>query len=82
MAHRPHPADLAQAAIIRSAIRYDVALFLGVGRFAHGTASTLAVARVEARRIKAEHPGNIRKPMIYAIDADGRSAFVADHFQP
>ena len=81
MTRRPHPADLVQQTIIHSAIRYDVALFLGVGRYAHGTAATLAEARNEAKRIKIEHPGNVRKAMICAIDASGRSAFVADHFQ-
>jgi hypothetical protein len=81
MAKKPHPADLAQEAIIGSAIRFDVALFLGVGRFAHGTAATLAEARVEARRLAAEHPDNVRKPMIYAIDAGGRSALVINHSQ-
>jgi hypothetical protein len=76
MPRKPHPADAANAAIIRNAVRYDVALFLGVGRYAHGTAPTLAEAHVEAMRIKAEHPDNVRKPMIYAIDASGRSALV------
>jgi hypothetical protein len=77
MARKPHPADAANAAIIANAIRFDLALFLGVGRYAKASAATLAEARLEAARLAAEHP-NGRRALIYAIDASGRSALVTD----
>ncbi|APF36730.1 hypothetical protein BOQ54_04815 [Chelatococcus daeguensis] len=77
MARKPHPADAANAAIIANAIRFDLALFLGVGRYAKASAATLAEARLKAARLAAEHP-NGRRALIYAIDASGRSALVTD----
>jgi hypothetical protein len=77
MARKPHPADAANAAIIANAIRFDLAHFLGVGRYAKASAATLAEARREAARLAAEHP-NGRRPLIYAVDTDGRSALVTD----
>jgi hypothetical protein len=77
MARKPHPADVANAAIIANAIRFDLALFLGVGRYAKASAATLAGARREAARLAADHP-NGRRALIYAIDASGRSALVTD----
>lgn len=77
MARKPHPADAANAAIIADAIRFDLALFLGVGRYAKASAATLAGARREAARLAADHP-NGRRALIYAIDASGRSALVTD----
>jgi hypothetical protein len=82
MARKPHLADLRDAEIIRNAVRFDIALFLGVGRYAKASAPTLAEARIEAMRLAAEHPDNVRKPMIYAIDAAERSALVIDRHQP
>src|SRR5690606_1705079 len=60
-----------------NAIRFDLALFLGVGRYAKASAATLAEARLKAARLAAEHP-NGRRALIYAIDASGRSALVTD----
>ena len=77
MARKPHPADSANAAIIANAIRFDLALFLGVGRYARDSAATLAEARLKAARLAAEYP-NGRRALIYAIDASGRSALVTD----
>jgi hypothetical protein len=77
MARKPHPADIANAAIIANATRFDLALFLGVGRYARASAATLADARREAARLTADHP-NGRRALIYAIDAGGRSALVTD----
>lgn len=77
MARKPHPADLVNAAIVASAVRFDLALFLGVGRYARASAPTLAEARHEAKRLAALHP-NGRRALIYAIDANGRSALVTD----
>jgi len=77
MARKPHPADLANAAVIANAVRFDLALFLGVGRYARACAPTLADARHEAKRLAALH-SNGRRALIYAIDANGRSALVTD----
>jgi hypothetical protein len=71
----PHPADIANAAIIARAVRFDIALFLGVGRYAHAAAATLSEARREAERL-AREIANGRHALIYAIDANGRSALV------
>jgi hypothetical protein len=78
MARKPHPADIANAAIIASAVRFDLALFLGVGRYAKASADTLADARRAAERLTADHP-NGRRALIYAVDANGRSALVTDN---
>jgi hypothetical protein len=78
MAHRLHPADAANAAIIANAVRFDIALFIGRGKYAHASARTLAEARNEcAPRLEAEHPYG-RRALIYAIDANGRAALVTD----
>jgi hypothetical protein len=77
MARKLHPADAANAAIIANAVRFDLALFLGVGRYARASAHTLADARAEAQRLAALHP-NGRRALIYAIDVSGRSALVTD----
>lgn len=77
MARKPHPADAANAAIIANAVRFDLALFLGVGRYARASADTLADARREAANLATLHP-NGRRALIYAIDASGRSALVTD----
>jgi len=79
MPKKPHPADLANAAIIAAAIRFDIALFLGTGRFATATAETLDQARIEAARLASENP-NGRRPLIYGVTADGRSGLVTDAF--
>jgi hypothetical protein len=36
------PADVANAIIVAAAVRFDIALFLGVGRYATDSAATLA----------------------------------------
>jgi hypothetical protein len=77
MARKPHPVDIRDKDVIAHAARFDVALFLGVGRYASGSARTLPEARREADRIAALHP-NGRRPLIYAIDPNGRSALVTD----
>jgi hypothetical protein len=72
---KPHPADRAAAEALAHAVRFDVALFLGTGRFARASAATLEEAKLEAARLAAAHPG-VRRPMIYGITAEGRSALV------
>jgi hypothetical protein len=76
-----HPADAANAAVLAKAIRFDVALFLGTGRYARATATSLAEARIEARRLVAENPSPFgkRQPLIYGVTAEGRSALVASN---
>lgn len=82
MPRKPHPADAAGAAIIANAVRFDIALFIGRGKYAHASARTLAEARnAAAPALEAEHPYG-RRAMIYAIDASGRSALVPRNFEP
>ena len=81
MSRKPHPTEIRDAEIIRNAVRFDIALFLGVGRFANATAPTLAEALVEAERLAAANPTS-RKPLIYAIDAHGRAAPISNSVQP
>jgi hypothetical protein len=73
-----HPPTERDAAIIANAVRFDIALFIGRGKYAHASARTLAEARNDAApSLEAEHPYG-RRALIYAVDADGRSALVTD----
>lgn len=72
---KPHPADIANANVVAAAVRFDIALFLGVGRYATDSAATLEEARAKAARLAAMHP-NGRRPLIYGVAADGRSGLV------
>jgi hypothetical protein len=74
---KPHPADVANANIVAAAVRFELALFLGVGRYATDTAKTLEEARAKADRLIAMHP-NGRRPLIYGVTADGRSGLVTN----
>ena len=58
-------------------MRFDIALFLGIGRYAADTAATLEEARVKAARLTAMHP-NGRRPLIYGVTAEGRSGLVTE----
>ena len=75
---KPHPADAANAAVLANAIRFDVALFLGSGQYARASAPTLQEARNEAVRLAAENP-TVRRPLIYGVTAEGRSALVTSN---
>lgn len=44
-ARKPHPADLANANVVASAVRFEIALFLGVGRYATDTAAVTRSAQ-------------------------------------
>jgi hypothetical protein len=71
-----HPPTERDAAIIANAIRYDIALFIGRGKYAHASTRTLSEARNDAApSLEAEHPYG-RRALIYAVDAEGRSALV------
>lgn len=73
-----HPPTERDGAIIANAVRFDLALFIGRGKYAHASTRTLSEARNEAApSLEAEHPYG-RRALIYAIDADGRSALVTD----
>jgi hypothetical protein len=76
-----HPADAANEAVLANAVRYDVALFLGTGRFARASALTLEAARIEALRLIADNPTPFGKrlPLIYGVTAEGRSALVTSN---
>jgi hypothetical protein len=54
--HKPHPTEIRDAEIISNAVRFDILLFLGVGRFATATAPTLEAAREEAQRLAESNP--------------------------
>ena len=75
---KTHPADTANAAVLANAVRYDVALFLGTGRYARASAPTLDEARIEAKRLAADNPSPFgrRLPLIYGVTAEGRAALV------
>ena len=64
-----HPADAANAAVLANAVRYDVALFLGTGRYARASAATLEEARIKAVRLVADNPVPFGKrlPLIYGV---------------
>jgi hypothetical protein len=76
-----HPADAANAAVLANAVRYDVALFLGTGRYARTSAPTLEEARIKAMRLVADNPSPFAKrlPLIYGVTAEGRSALVTSN---
>jgi hypothetical protein len=74
---KPHPAEIANANIVAEAVRFDIALFLGVGRYATDTAKTMEEALAKADRLVALHP-NGRRPLIYGVTADGRSGLVTN----
>jgi hypothetical protein len=75
MPKKIHPADRANANIVAAAIRFDITLFLGAGRYVNDTAATLDEARIKALRLVADNPTS-RRPLIYGITADGRSGLV------
>lgn len=76
-ARKPHLADVVNANVVASAVRFEIALFLGVGRYATDSAETLDEARSKAARLVALHR-NGRRPLIYGVTADGRSGLVTD----
>jgi hypothetical protein len=76
-ARKPHPADVANANVVASAVRFEIALFLGVGRYATDTAETLDEACRKAAGLVAKNR-NGRRPLIYGVTAEGRSGLVTD----
>jgi hypothetical protein len=76
MRRKTHPADLAEAAIVSQAVRYEISLFVN-GRFETATALTLGEAREKAADLLARHPTS-RRPLIYGIDAEGRRGLVTE----
>lgn len=71
---KPHPVDFCDIAIIREAIEFSAALFLGRGQYARARAPSLIEIKAAATRLEAEHPG--RRALIYAINLAGRSAVI------
>lgn len=71
-----HPADVANAEMIDKAARFEISLFLGTGRFCKDTAKSVAEARQKGDAMMLANPLCSRKPIIYAIGADNRSAVV------
>lgn len=76
-AKKLHPSDAANAELLARAVRFEIALFLGTGRYARADAATLEAARIEAMRLVAENSSLYRRlPLIYGITAEGRAALV------
>jgi hypothetical protein len=75
MPKQPHPADVRNAEIIARAVRYELALFLGRGAYAKASVSAFDEIPAAAARLVLEYQ-NGRRPLIYAIDAAGRSALI------
>lgn len=75
MNRKLHPTEIRDAEIIANAVRYELALFLGRGKYAKAVAANTDEAAEAAARLSMQHP-NGRLPLIYAIDAAGRSALV------
>ena len=71
-----HPADIDNARIVANAVRFEISLFLGTGEFARAEATTKEEAEQAARDMKAHYLTCSRFPIIYAIDANERSAIV------
>lgn len=77
---RVHPAEADNAETLARAVRFDVALFLGTGRYARASAPTLEGARIEAERLIADNPSpHCRLPLIYGVTAEGRAALVTSN---
>jgi hypothetical protein len=77
-----HPPTERDAAIIANAIRFDIALFIGRGKYARASARTLSEARNDAApSLEAEHPYG-RRALIYAVDATAGQRSSPTTFQP
>lgn len=66
------------AKIIASADHFEIALFLGTGKFAKAEANDVEKAREAAKRLLAENPACTRRPIIYAVTAEGRAAPISN----
>jgi hypothetical protein len=76
MPKKIHPADIENARIVANAVRFEISMFLGTGEFARAEADTRSEAEQAARDMKANYTTCSRFPIIYAIDANKRSAIV------
>lgn len=79
--YRSTLSDLADAAMIARAVRFDATIFLGVGQFHTETFTDLAAARQRASQLTAQ-VSNGRRGMVYAIIPEGRSTLVPPSYQP
>lgn len=66
------------AKIIASAHHFEIALFLGSGKFARAEEPTLEEARKAAARILEANPKCTRRPIVYAVTAEGRAAPISN----
>lgn len=70
----PHPTDLRDAAIIRSAAHFSACVFLGRGRYERADdLPTLAAAKAAGAALEARFG---KRAMIYGVSAEGRAAMV------
>ncbi|MBO0757006.1 MAG: hypothetical protein J2P54_14185 [Bradyrhizobiaceae bacterium] len=70
----PHAADVHDANVVANAVRFEISVFLGTGKFAVEAAKTLSEAQSKAAELEAKFKH--RKAMIYGIDANDRRALV------
>jgi len=77
MKTRIHAADAASAEIVSQAVRFEIALFAGRGKYIKAFAKTLDEARRQAKRLEREHR-NGKRALIYAVTKAGRSAPITD----
>lgn len=68
MPKKPHPVEYHDAGGIAQAVRYDVALFLGRGRYAKASVKSLVQAKKAANKLAKEHESRFR-PLIYPVTA-------------
>jgi hypothetical protein len=75
MTRKAHPADEADAAIVRDAVRFSVTIFAG-GQYHTESAATESEARDKAAALSKAHPDANREPLIYGINAAGQQGLV------
>jgi hypothetical protein len=71
---KKHPTQARDEAIISAADHFEISLFLGSGAFANATATTIDEAKCEARKLLESHMPCSRRPLIYAVTAQGKAA--------
>jgi hypothetical protein len=80
MSKKPHPSiaitEEKMIAAIRVADRFEAVIFIGRGRYAHGTALTVQGALNIARELELDERAHTRRATISAISADGYATFL------
>jgi hypothetical protein len=74
-----HPAETRNQSWIDTAVRFDVSVFLGFGKFHIVPAATLAEAQGIASQIAARRSRALAQPIIYAHTAEGRTGVTTNY---